>query len=161
MSKFLICCTFLSASSSGRSPHRPVTDKALHFLHRKHLFSTSCQSLQLHSPIRTYIHTLNRTHWCKTDFISKSHSSVSKQHFCCSMVLTKAIRGDTVSHSFFFLSANALVQPRTSFPGLSTSLSSFCHTSLWACLESGKQWKTLFRKRGAEKNKNNGFNTHS
>lgn len=133
------------------APHRQVADKALHFLLWKQLFSTSYQSLQLYSSAGTYIHC--QSHTLMTDFILKLHSSTSKQRFCCSMVLTKAIHGDIVSHSFFFLSANAPVQPHTSFPGLSISLSSFCRTSLWACLESGKQWKTWSQKQGAEKKK--------
>lgn len=78
------------------------------------------------------------------------------QCFCCSVVVTKAIHGDIVSHSFSFPFANVPVQPHTSFPGLSISLFSFCHTSLWVCLELGTQWKTLFQKQGAEKkNKKN------
>lgn len=71
----------------------------------------------------------------------------------CSSRAAKATRGDTVCRSFSALSANALVQPRTSFPALSISLSSFGHTSLWACLGLGKQWKIWYQKQDAEKRK--------
>lgn len=63
----------------------------------------------------------------------------------------KAIHGDTAYHSFFALFANAPAQPHTSFPELSISPFAFCHISLWAYLESGRQWKILFQKLDAER----------
>lgn len=54
-------------------------------------------------------------------------------------VSAKAIHGEQDDHFFFVVVANALVQPRTSFLGLSTSPDVFGHIGSLVHLESGMQ----------------------
>lgn len=65
-------------------------------------------------------------------------------------VSTKAIHGEQGDHFFSVVVANVLVQPHTSFLGLSTSPVVFGHIDSLVHLESGRRWMTWFQKQGAE-----------
>ena len=64
-------------------------------------------------------------------------------------VSTKAIHGEQGDHFFSAVVANVLVQPHTSFPGLSTSPVVFGHIGSLVHLESGMRWMTWSQKQGA------------
>lgn len=53
------------------------------------------------------------------------------------MVQTKATHGEQADHSVSVVAVNVLVQPHTSFPGLSTSPVVFGHVGPLVHLESG------------------------